>query len=167
MSNVYGFVAVTDLQRLLVAEISMLGVPMGDMSIPLKLIKSMEVSKTIPDQKENLTGLIKKIENREEMQRLLDSYKKLQKLQAVMAESNMQVVPLKKIAEIRAQQETKPQKPSAQSQNASEKPVQKPVRKGPDIVDMLKREKEYALALCERLETKYGNPEIEFILKSN
>ncbi len=47
MSNIYGFVAVTDLQRLLVAEFSMLGVPMGDMSIPLKLIKSMKVSKTI------------------------------------------------------------------------------------------------------------------------
>lgn len=191
MSNIYGFVAVTDLQRLLVAEFSMLGVPMGDMSIPLKLIKSMEVSKTIfgqncvklvidnqgkdykvqftfannvygmgiPNQKENLDGLIKKIENRKEMQELLESYKKLQKLQAVMAENNMQVVPLEKMAELRAQQTTQPQKLSTQSQHAAEKPVQKPVRKGPDIVALLKREKEYALALCERLEAKYGKAE--------
>ncbi len=184
MSNIYGFVAVTDLQRLLVAEFSMLGVPMGNMSIPLKLIKSMEVSKTIlgqncvkmvidnqgkdykvkftfannvygmgiPDQKENLVGLIKKIESREEMQELLESYKKLQKLQAVMAENNMQVVPLEKMAELRAQQ-------AAQSQPAAEKPVQKKVHKGPDPVAMLKREKEYALSLCDRLEAKYGKAE--------
>lgn len=141
MSNIYGFVAVTDLQRLLVAEFSMLGVPMGDMSISLKLIKSMEVSKTIfgqsciklvidnqgkdykvqftfannvygmgiPNQKENLAGLIKRIEKREEMRELMDSYKKLQKLQAVMAENNMPVVPLEKMAELRAQQATQPQ----------------------------------------------------------
>ena len=187
MSNIYGFVAVTDLQRLLVAEFSMLGVPMGDMSIPLKLIKSMEVSKTIfgqsciklvidnqgkdykvqftfannvygmgiPNQKENLAGLIKRIEKREEMRELMDSYKKLQKLQAVMAENNMPVVPLEKMAELRAQQATQPQQPSTQPQPAAEKPV----RKGPDIVAMLKREKEYALALCERLEAKYGKAE--------
>lgn len=50
MSSIYGFVAVTDLQRLLVAEFSMFEVPMGGMSIPLNLIKSMEVGKTIFDQ---------------------------------------------------------------------------------------------------------------------
>lgn len=191
MSNIYGFVAVTDLQRLVVAEFSMLGVPMGDMSIPLKLIKSMEVSKTIfgqnrvkliidnqgkdykvqftfannvygmgiPNQKENLDGLIKRIENRKEMQELLESYKKLQKLQAVMAESNMQVVPLEMMAELRAQQTSQPQQPSTQSQPVTEKPAPKKVHKGPDPVAMLKREKEYALSLCERLEAKYGKAE--------
>ena len=184
MSNIYGFVAVTDLQRLLVAEFSMLGVPMGNMSIPLKLIKSMEVSRTIfgqncvkmvidnqgedykvqftfannvygmgiPNQKENLDGLIKKIEEREEIQGLLESYKKLQKLQAVMAENNMQVEPLEKMLERQIQQATQPQP-------AAEKPVPKKVHKGPDPVAMLKREKEYALSLCERLEAKYGKAE--------
>lgn len=184
MSNIYGFVAVTDLQRLLVAEFSMLGVPMGNMSIPLKLIKSMEVSRTIfgqncvkmvidnqgedykvqftfannvygmgiPNQKENLDGLIKKIEEREEIQGLLESYKKLQKLQAVMAENNMQVEPLEKMLERQIQQATQPQP-------AAEKPVPKKVHKGPDPVAMLKREKEYALSLCERLEAKCGKAE--------
>lgn len=184
MSNIYGFVAVTDLQRLLVAEFSMLGVPMGNMSIPLKLIKSMEVSRTIfgqncvkmvidnqgedykvqftfannvygmgiPNQKENLNGLIKKIEKREEIQGLLESYKKLQKLQAVMAENNMQVEPLEKMLERQIQQATQPQP-------AAEKPVPKKVHKGPDPVAMLKREKEYALSLCERLEAKCGKAE--------
>lgn len=184
MSNIYGFVAVTDLQRLLVAEFSMLGVPMGNMSIPLKLIKSMEVSRTIfgqncvkmvidnqgedykvqftfannvygmgiPNQKENLDGLIKKIEEREEIQGLLESYKKLQKLQAVMAENNMQVEPLEKMLERQIQQATQPQP-------AAEKPVPKKVHKGPDPVGMLKREKEYTLSLCERLEAKCGKAE--------
>lgn len=184
MSNIYGFVAVTDLQRLLVAEFSMLGVPMGNKSIPLKLIKSMKVSKTIfgqtcikmiidnqgedykvqftfannvygmgiPNQKENLDGLIKKIEKREEIQELLESYKKLQKLQAVMAENNMQVVPLEKMVELQIEQAT-------QLQPVIEKPTQKKVHKGPDYVAMLNREKEYALSLCDRLETQYGKAE--------
>lgn len=43
----------------------------------------------------------------------------------------------------------------AQPQTSTEKPV----RKGPDIVAQLKREKEYALALCDRLEAKYGKAE--------
>ncbi len=42
---------------------------------------------------------------------------------------------------------------------ATEKPVQKPVRKGPDIVAQLNREKEYVLALCNRLEARYGKAE--------
>lgn len=191
MSNIYGFVAVTDLQRLLVAEFSMLGVPMGDMSIPLKLIKSMEVSKTIfgqnrvkliidnqgkdykvqftfannvygmgiPNQKENLDGLIKKIENRKEMQELLESCQKLRKLQAVMAEKNMTIIPLEKIVELRAQQATQPQQSSTHSESTAEKPAPKKVHKGPDPVAMLKREKEYALSLCKRLEAKYGKAE--------
>lgn len=38
-------------------------------------------------------------------------------------------------------------------------PAQKPVRKGPDIVAQLNREKEYVLALSDRLEAKYGKAE--------
>lgn len=48
---------------------------------------------------------------------------------------------------------------AAQPQTSTEKPVQKPVRKGPDIVAQLNREKEYVLALCDRLEAKYGKAE--------
>jgi len=47
----------------------------------------------------------------------------------------------------------------SQPQTSTEKPVQKPVRKGPDIVAQLNREKEYVLALCDRLEAKYGKAE--------
>lgn len=188
MSNIYGFVAVTDLQRLLVAEFSMLGVPMGDMSIPLKLIKFMEVSKTIfgqncvklvidnqgkdykvqftfannvygmgiSNQKENFDELIKHIENRDVLLKTSESYQKLQKIQAwIDAQPNMQstgVVPLEKMAELRAQQATQP-KPD------TEKPAPKKVHKGLDYVAMLKREKEYTLSLCDRLEAKYGKAE--------
>ena len=184
MNNIYGFIAITNMQRLLIARFSILGISMGNMSIPLKNIKSVKIDKTIfgqnsvkmvidnqgedfklnctfannvygmgiSNQKENLAGLINKIENREEMQKLLESYKKLQKLQAVMAENNMQVIPLEKMAELRAQQAT-------QSQPVEEKPAPKKVHKGPDYVAMLNREKEYTLSLCDRLEAKYGKAE--------
>lgn len=195
MNNIYGFVAVTDLHRLLVAEFLMLGSSMGDMSIPLKLIKSMEVSKTIfgqncvklvidnqgkdykvqftfannvygmgiPNQKENLEGLIKHIENRDALYKASESYQKLQKIQAWIAtQPNMQatgVVSLEKMAELRAQQANQSQQTSAQSQPVTEKPAPKKVHKGPDYVAMLNREKEYTLSLCERLEAKYGKAE--------
>jgi len=48
---------------------------------------------------------------------------------------------------------------ASQPQTSAEKPMQKKVYKGPDPVAMLKREKEYALSLCERLEAKYGKAE--------
>lgn len=47
----------------------------------------------------------------------------------------------------------------AQPQTTAEKTVQKKVHKGPDIVAMMNREKEYVLSLCERLEAKYGKSE--------
>ncbi len=49
--------------------------------------------------------------------------------------------------------------PVSQPQPAAEKPVQKKVCKGPDPVAMLKREMEYTLNLCNRLEAKYGKAE--------
>ena len=45
------------------------------------------------------------------------------------------------------------------AQDPAQKPAQRPVRKGPDYVAMMIREKEYALTLCERLEKKYGKAE--------
>lgn len=47
----------------------------------------------------------------------------------------------------------------AQPQTTAEKTVQKKVHKGPDIVAMMNREKEYVLSLCEQLEDKYGKSE--------
>lgn len=195
MNNIYGFVAVTDLHRLLVARFSMLGVSLGSMSIPLKCIKSVKIDKTIfgqncvkmlidnqgedykvqftfannvygmgiSNQKENFDELIKHIENREALLNASESYQKLQKLQAwIAAQPNMQstgVVSLEKLAELRAKQAAQPQQPSTQSQPAPEKPAPKKVHKGPDYVAMLNREKEYALSLCDRLESKYGKAE--------
>ncbi len=189
-NNIYGFVAITNLQRLLVAEFSMLGVPMGNMSIPLKLIKSIEVSKTIfgqnsvkmvidnqgkdfklnctfannvcgmgiPNQKENLDGLIKRIENRDAFQKALESYQKLQKINAwIAAQPNMKSTSILQ-SNMQSASIVQPQ-PDTQPQPATEKPVQKKVHKGPDPVAMLKREKEYALSLCDRLEAKYGKAE--------
>ncbi|MBQ2803887.1 MAG: SecY-interacting protein Syd [Lachnospiraceae bacterium] len=188
INNIYGFVAITDMQRLLVAGFTMFGEPMGKMCVPLHMIKSMKVNKTIfgqksvkieidnqgedikldctfaenvyamglPNQKENLDELIKIIDNRDALLKAAESCQKLQKIQAWIAKQpNMQstgVVPLEKMAELRAQQATQP-KPTA------EKPVQKKVHKGPDPVAMLKREMEYALSLCDRLEAKYGKAE--------
>lgn len=110
----------------------------------------------IPDQKENLAGLIKKMENHEELLKATESYQKLQKIQAwIAAQPNMQatgVVSLEKMAELRAQQAT-------QSQPVTEKPAPKKVHKEPDYIAMLNREKEYTISLCERLETKYGKAE--------
>ncbi len=188
MNNIYGFVAVTDLQRLLIARFSVLGVPMGNMSIPLKCIKSVKVEKTIfgqnsvkmvidnqgedfklnctfannvmgmgiSNQKENLDGLLKKIEDREAFQKALENYQKLQKINAwIAAQPNMQSASrmqsdLQSVN--RVQQDTQPQP-------AMEKPVQKKVYKGPDYVAMMNREKEYALNLCNRLEARYGKAE--------
>ena len=194
-NNLYGFVAITNMQRLLIAKFNMLGIPMGSMSIPLKSIKSMKVDKTIfgqncvkmvidnqgkdvklnctfankvyamgiSDQKEKLDELIKEIENREALLKATESYQKLQKIQAwIAAQPNMQstgVVPLEKMAELRAQQTAQPQQPPMQSQHDAEKPVQKKVHKGPDYIAMLNREKEYTLSLCDRLEAKYGKAE--------
>lgn len=202
-NNLYGFVAITNRQRLLIAKFNMLGLPMGNMSIPLKLIKSMEVSKTIfgqncvklvidnqgkdnkvqftfannvygmgiPDQKENLDQLIKKIENREALLKATESYQKLQKIQAWIADRpNMQatgVVSLEKMAELREKQPSQTQQPSTQAQPATEKPAPKKIHKGPDPVAMLKREKEYTLSLCERLEAKYGKAEFDAPVAEN
>lgn len=46
-NNLYGFVAVTDKQRLLVTRFTLLGISQGTMSIPLNLIKSVKIGKTI------------------------------------------------------------------------------------------------------------------------
>lgn len=46
-NNLYGFVAVTNMQRMLVARFTMLGAPRGTMSFPLSLIKSVKIGKTI------------------------------------------------------------------------------------------------------------------------
>ena len=51
INNIYGFVAITDMQRLLVAGFTMFGEPMGKMCVPLHMIKSMKVNKTIFGQK--------------------------------------------------------------------------------------------------------------------
>ncbi len=188
LNNIYGFVAVTDLQRLLIARFSMFGESIGNTSISFQYIKSVNVDKTIfgqnsvkmvidnqgedfkmnctfadnvigmgiPNQKENLEELLKKLENRETLKKALESYKKLQKINAWIAkQSNMQSaskVSLDMLAARSTQQETQPQ-------HAMEKPVQKKVHKGPDYIGMLNREKEYALKLCDRLEHKYGRAE--------
>lgn len=179
INNIYGFVAVTDMQRLLIAGFTMLGVFMGNMSIPLKYIKSVKIDKTIfgqnsvkmvidnqgedfklnctfannvrgmgiPDQKKNLDELLKNIENRKAFQKALESYQKLQKINAVIAaHPNMKSVDM-------IQQNIQ----SANAvQHAAEESAPKKVHKGPDFVAMLNREKEYTLALSERLEAKYG-----------
>lgn len=46
-NNLYGFVAVTNMQRLLVARFSMFGAARGTLSVPLDLIKSVKIGKTI------------------------------------------------------------------------------------------------------------------------
>ncbi len=188
INNIYGFVAVTDMHRLLIARFSMFGESIGNTSIPFQYIKSVNVDKTIfgqnsvkmvidnqgedfklncifadnvigmgiPNQKENLKELLKKLENREALKKALESYKKLQKINAWIAKQpNMQSaskVSLDMLAARSTQQDTKPQP-------AMEKPVQEKVHKGPDYVAMLSREKEYTLSLCERLENKYGKAE--------
>ncbi len=183
-NTIYGFAAVTNMQRLIVARFTMLGEPLGKLCVPFRLIRAVKVSKTllgqvsvkividnqgkemtldctfannvhamgIPDQKEQLDGFLNALENRENLQKMLENYKKLQKLQAVMAENNMKVIPLEKMAELRAQKTTQPQP-------AAEQSAPKKVHKGPDPVAMLKREMEYTFSLCKRLEAKYGRAE--------
>lgn len=186
INNVYGFMAITNMHRLLIARFSILGTSMGNMSIPLKCIKSMKVSKTIfgqtsikmvidnqgedfkmnctfannvygmgiSNQKENLEKLINEIENRDSLLKAIESCQKLQKINAwIAAQPNMKstgIIQLNTLAENKIKSAT---------QTVTEKTEPKKVRKGPDYVAMLNREKEYALSLCERLEVKYGKAE--------
>jgi len=46
-NNLYGFVAVTNMNRLLVTRFTILGTPMGSLSCPLDLIKSVKIGKTV------------------------------------------------------------------------------------------------------------------------
>ncbi len=46
-SNLYGFVAITSMQRLIVTRFTMLGIPQGTLSFPLDLIKSVKIGKTV------------------------------------------------------------------------------------------------------------------------
>lgn len=47
LNNLYGFVALTDKQRLLLTRFTMLGAPRGTLCVPLNLIKSVKIGKTI------------------------------------------------------------------------------------------------------------------------
>lgn len=171
-SNLYGFVAVTNLRRLLVARFSMLGVPMGNLCFPLALIKSVKIDKTIfgqnsvkivinnqgkdlklnctfanhvyamgiPNQKENLEVLLTVLRNL-----------------PCPAEAKPDTE-AKPDAEVKTDAAVQP-KSIPQPQTTAEKPIPKRVHRGPDIVAMMNREKEYVLSLCARLETKYGKSE--------
>lgn len=188
INNMYGFVAVTDKQRLLVAGFTMFGEPMGKMCVPLHMIKSMTVNKTIFGQKsvkieidnqgdiikldctiaENVyaMGIPNQKENLDELLKIIDNRDALFKA----------VESYKKLQKIQAAIATQPNmqstgivqpntqpvsmvQPDTPAQPATEKPVPKKVHKGPDYVAMLNREKEYALSLCDRLEAKYGKAE--------
>lgn len=177
-TDLYGFIAVTNLQRLLVARFSKSGVPMGNLCVPFALVQSVKIDKTIfgqhsvkivinnhgkdlilngtfathayamgiPDQKKNLEALLTTLKN---------------------ISVTMEVKP---DAEVKSDAADKPNievktdaaaqsKPVSHPQTATEKPISKNIHKGPDIVAMLNREKEYTLSLCTRLEAKYGKAE--------
>ena len=167
-----GFVAVTNQQRLLVARFSMQAVPMGNLCFPLKLVKSVKIDKTFfgqssvkivinnqgrdlilncqfanpmftmgfPNQRENMDALLTVLRN-------LPS--SVEDKSGTENESD---------TEIKADIVVQP-KPIPRPTETIEKPIPKKVHKGPDIVAMVNREKEYVLSLCEQLEAKYGKAE--------
>ena len=149
-NNLYGFAAVTNRQRLLIAGFSMLGVPMGSRIIPFKNIKSVQINKTIFGQNsvkmviEDCGQELKlncTIADHVYAMGIPDQKKNLEGLLDILQNRKKYITPVENKTQVQ------------QTRQAQQ------TRKGPDYVAMLNREKQYALSLCDRLEARYGKAE--------
>ncbi len=162
-NKIFGFVAVTNRDRLLVAEFSTPGVLVGSISVSLRNIKSVQTDKTlfgsmtvkifVCDQgvnseinlvfakNESVVDLPYQKVNLDGLLGVLKNPEKFCKLSDTV----------RKEAEVK--------KEAAKTQDSKEKTVTKKVNHGPDPVAMMNKEKEYVLSLCKRLEAKYGKAE--------
>lgn len=162
-NKLYGFVAVTNMGRLMVAEFSTPGVLVKSISVPLSNIKAVKTDKTLIG---NITVKIDVCEQgvNSEIHLVFAQNENIRDLpyQKINLDGLLGVLrdPEKffKFSD-NARKATEQQKETAKPQNSNEQTETKKVNRGPDPVAMMNQEKEYVLSLCKRLEAKYGKSE--------
>lgn len=161
--KLHAFVTTTNMNRLMVAEFSVPGVLIDNISIPLENIRSVEIEKTLlgdisvkivssnngKNDEINLTFAKKDYGNNFPYQNLnLDGLLGVLKNREKFCEANE-----------KAMKDALSKKEEEKPLNNNEKSNAAKVYRGPDPVAMMNKEKEYVLSLCERLEAKYGKAE--------
>ncbi len=165
INKMYCFAAVTNMNRLLVAEFSTPGVLTGSISFPLRNIKSVNTEKTLF---ENTVVRIAFSDGEKDSE--LDIVFAQNDNTAAFPYQKMNLVGLLAVLadpekfcslsdNVIKEAEKEKEKEEEKIQSSAEKAVTKKKSPGPDPVIQMNQEKEYVLSICKRLETKYGKAE--------
>lgn len=161
--KIHTFAAVTNMNRLILAEFSVPGVLIDNISIPLKSIRSAETEKTLLG---DISVKIVACNNGENSEIDITFAKNDNGMNLPYQEINLGgllgvLKNPEKFCEAgeRAKKETLTKTEESKPKSTHEKPETVKVNRGPDPVAMLKKEKEYVMSICERLESRYGKSE--------
>ena len=162
-NKLYGFIAVTNMGRLMVAEFSTPGVLVENVSVPLRNIKAVKTDKSLFG---NMTVKIDVCDQgvNSEINLVFAQNENVMDFpyQEINLDGLLNVLrdPEKfcKFSDS-ARKAAEQQKEAAKLQNSNEQTDTKKADCGPDPVAMMNKEKEYVLSLCKRLEAKYGKSE--------
>ncbi|MCR5517834.1 MAG: SecY-interacting protein Syd [Lachnospiraceae bacterium] len=152
VDEINGFIAATNKNRLLVAEFLEPGVLTECIGVSLKNIKSVVMDKTFWG---NISVKIDICDKGEDYSIHLIFAKNVNTTDLPYQKVNLDGL----LGLLKNREKFCELSENAKSQTDSEIKVTKKASEGPDPVEMMLREKQYVLELCDRLEEKYGRAE--------